>query len=395
MRLSIISALALASVSSAESISTLLSTITTCLSCTSDAVAPSSFVYTNYSIPASTSSKVKSTLYEYETATANSAVDVTKTICNSNSQCYTTVDKETLTTLTTSVDGILTVITTQLPVTSSTSAIAAADAAFTTAAPTPSPTTTSTIPGQTIYDTVSLDSIVWKTITHCSDNACSTTVEKESLTTYTTTVGGVETLITTYCPETATEAPAVTTETPAVSTETPAASTETPAASTETPVPSTTATPDSTVTATEHSTTVVTITSCSDHKCTEVPVTTGVTVVTTTFNDVTTEYTTFCPLSSESSSVEPVESTTIPATTVVPPTVIPSSASPIPTTDSTINVITNDIVTETPVTLTSKTAVSTLSVAPTTVPDVTTYNMANTAQYAGVLGLIVPVLLAL
>ncbi|KAI5964561.1 hypothetical protein KGF57_001053 [Candida theae] len=48
-------------------------------------------------------------------------------------------------------------------------------------------------------------------------------------------------------------------------------------------------------TVTDIATTVVTITSCSENKCTEVPVTTGLTTVT----DVDTIYTTFCPLSTE------------------------------------------------------------------------------------------------
>ncbi|CAH2350572.1 hypothetical protein CLIB1423_02S00166 [[Candida] railenensis] len=56
---------------------------------------------------------------------------------------------------------------------------------------------------------------------------------------------------------------------------------------------------ESTVTETETdaSTTVITITSCKDRKCTITPVTTGVTVVTLTTNDEVTEYTTYCPLS--------------------------------------------------------------------------------------------------
>ncbi|ONH68104.1 form wall Protein 1 [Cyberlindnera fabianii] len=48
-----------------------------------------------------------------------------------------------------------------------------------------------------------------------------------------------------------------------------------------------------------NSTTVVTITSCEENKCTEVPVTTGLTVVTVTSSGVVTEYTTYCPLTSE------------------------------------------------------------------------------------------------
>ncbi|KAH3686442.1 hypothetical protein WICPIJ_002622 [Wickerhamomyces pijperi] len=62
-------------------------------------------------------------------------------------------------------------------------------------------------------------------------------------------------------------------------------------------------------------TTVVTITSCHDNACSEVPVTTGLTVVTTTIDSTVTEYTTYCPLTTTeapaSSSVPslPVNST--------------------------------------------------------------------------------------
>ncbi|KAH3686420.1 hypothetical protein WICPIJ_002599 [Wickerhamomyces pijperi] len=47
-------------------------------------------------------------------------------------------------------------------------------------------------------------------------------------------------------------------------------------------------------------TTVLTITSCSDNACSDVPVTTGVTVITTTVGSVETVYTTYCPLTTES-----------------------------------------------------------------------------------------------
>ncbi|CEP63345.1 uncharacterized protein LALA0_S08e00298g [Lachancea lanzarotensis] len=52
---------------------------------------------------------------------------------------------------------------------------------------------------------------------------------------------------------------------------------------------------DTTVVKHHPSTTVMTITSCSDNKCTETPVTTGVTTVT----GISTTYTTFCPLTEQ------------------------------------------------------------------------------------------------
>lgn len=65
-----------------------------------------------------------------------------------------------------------------------------------------------------------------------------------------------------------------------------------------------------TKTHTVESTTLVTITSCEDDKCTEVPVPTGVTVVT----EEETIYTTYCPLTSEETTV--VTATSIVKTTV-------------------------------------------------------------------------------
>lgn len=50
-------------------------------------------------------------------------------------------------------------------------------------------------------------------------------------------------------------------------------------------------------TKTDHHTTIVTITSCSDHKCTETTSPAIESVATTTVNGVVTEYTTYCPLS--------------------------------------------------------------------------------------------------
>ncbi|VEU23616.1 DEKNAAC104777 [Brettanomyces naardenensis] len=51
------------------------------------------------------------------------------------------------------------------------------------------------------------------------------------------------------------------------------------------------------------STTVVTITSCSDHKCTKIPVTTGLTEYTETISGRTTIFTTYCPLTAKTEEV--------------------------------------------------------------------------------------------
>lgn len=69
------------------------------------------------------------------------------------------------------------------------------------------------------------------------------------------------------------------------------------------------------------STTIITITSCSDNKCTEVPVTTGVLTV----KDATTTYVTYCPIEPQTTVTcnngcgEAIGST---LATVTPPTVI-------------------------------------------------------------------------
>ncbi|KAK6883377.1 Cell wall protein PGA59 [Candida tropicalis] len=58
-------------------------------------------------------------------------------------------------------------------------------------------------------------------------------------------------------------------------------------------------------TVTEVGTTIITVTSCEENKCTEVPVTTGVVTVT----EIDTTYTTYCPLTSEEESTKAPEST--------------------------------------------------------------------------------------
>ncbi|CAH6723791.1 hypothetical protein CLIB1444_20S00826 [[Candida] jaroonii] len=216
------------------------------------------------------SSKARSTIYEYATVTTDDIFEVVKTICDTQSNCYATTDLESFTTYTTTVDGILTVITTGVPYTSDVDS-----------------SVVSTTTAAEIITT--LDETITVTKTHC-DTVCHLTTEVEVLATFTSTVGGTETIFTTYCPLSTEAAESITTA----------------------PAP----TSDSTETATDIKTTVVTITSCKDHKCTEVPVTTGLTTVTKD----STIYTTYCPLTTETTSSL-----------------------------GTVDVITNNIVTETPV----------------------------------------------
>lgn len=63
-------------------------------------------------------------------------------------------------------------------------------------------------------------------------------------------------------------------------------------------------------------TTVLTITSCSDHACTKVPITTGLQSFTTSTNGVTTVYTTYCPLTDEPSNTLPSPSSAVASTKI-------------------------------------------------------------------------------
>jgi hypothetical protein len=91
------------------------------------------------------------------------------------------------------------------------------------------------------------------TITSCDEDKCSETAVTTGVTVITSTKEGVETEYTTYCPLSTTEVENI-------------------------------------------GTTVVTITSCQEDKCSKTAVTTGVTVITSTKEGVVTEYTTYCPL---------------------------------------------------------------------------------------------------
>lgn len=59
-------------------------------------------------------------------------------------------------------------------------------------------------------------------------------------------------------------------------------------------------------------TTIVTITSCEEHRCSLSAVTTGITTITKTYEDITTQYTTFCPLTSTSSNIIPSSPVPVP-----------------------------------------------------------------------------------
>jgi len=264
-----------AAFAASESLSTIQSTIVSTLPCSSQSanVVPSHFFYANVSTFASlsttydvvdvsssqtaidagsavtsgaqSSSKAKQTVYEYDTAYDNEVFEVTRTVCDSNSYCYLTTDLESSTTYTTTIDGILTVVTTVVPVNATTT-------------------------GSSIQVT---------------QTAAASTTSSES------PQGSA--------PESSSVEFSAISETSA------------------TGAPST---------KTEETTTVVTITSCNDNKCSIVPRTTGLTVITVTSDDMVTAYTTYCPLSDETSA---------PAETYASSTEIESSSIPQPKPEST------------------------------------------------------------
>lgn len=127
-----------------------------------------------------------------------------------------------------------------------------------------------TIPGDATA-TVTEDSTTIITITSCSENKCSATEVPATKAVTTDTIQGTVTSYTTWCPVTE---------------------------------------DDSTATATEKITTVITITSCSDNKCsaTEVPATEGPTTVTK--EGTVTTYTTWCPVTEATETTGATEATT-------------------------------------------------------------------------------------
>lgn len=283
-----------------------------------DLVVPSNFRYSN-----TTSTRSPTTIYAYDTEYSDSVFDVTKTICD-ESGCYVTTDLESLTTYTTEVDGILTTIVTAVPVeatvtegltrTRTYNDPEASEAAGGSATIAQTKGSVSTLSPETVTD----DTYTTVTLTKCYESKpCYETTEVQSKSVYTTTVDDETTIVTTYCPLETTEATEASTEATTEASVT--------ASVTETPT-----------TVTEISSTVITVTSCSDNKCSAVPVTTGLTVATITIDNVETYYTTYCPLSSEEKTTEKTETTETTSAT----TVATTSA------DKTVNVITNNILTQ-------------------------------------------------
>ncbi|KAF7580920.1 Flocculin type 3 repeat family protein [Clavispora lusitaniae] len=363
------------------------------------AVAPASLT--------AASSESDQVVYETDIVSNQKTVTTVRTTC-SDDLCYATTDVNVLTTVTATVDGILTTYVTAVPITSiyndasatadataTATADASAKAAVSAKAPVSASAAASAAPAASASDADDADSEVTEvatatnihstvvTVTSCSDHKCSATVVTTGVTTVTATVDGVETVYTTYCPLTGAE----TTETKAAET-TGAETTETKAkASTaSTTAPATSEKAKSAATVTNAQTTVVTVTSCADNKCAETPVTTGVTALTTTINGVESVYTTFCPLSGEveaSSAPAPVVSSApAPAPEVssapAPAPEVSSAPAPAPAVSASTQVIT---ITSCADNKCEESTVTTLSAAPESTVDVITNNII-TQSYA-------------
>ncbi|KAI5955341.1 PGA62 [Candida jiufengensis] len=328
----------------------------------------------------SSSSKKHQTSYEYETDYETDLSQVTYTTCDSNGHCYVTTDLEKLTTYTTTINGILTVVTTLVPVESTiesatpTSSAAANPGSVTYSSPiiATSTSTLTTIKGsikvspsakESFSSTVvapaksastkdsspssiagpaksvtlsanGIDSTVTDvkstllTITTCSQGSCSIAEKTTGYKVYSSD----NTVYTTYCPLPSQESSSVA------------------------PVPLS-STNGAGSDHTEYSTKIITVTSCSENKCSEVSKeTTGVKII----SNINTVYTTYCPISeipqsSSSASLElkpqeTVKSSQPSAASIksepqetVKNTIAVESKVPV-----TINVITDNIVTQTP-----------------------------------------------
>lgn len=289
----------------ALSLSTLSSTIisSTC------SLGPSSFNFQNGTIPALSTHKATSLSSDdeiiYETGTLTNDFTTHTTLCDKGG-CFTTDQHITLTTTTATVGGVLTTYVSAVPVTSAT----------------PNPESSS-VPTSSEEDTTStIIQTTYVTRTSCSDGKCSTSAVPTGLTTGTSTVNGVETLYTTYCPLSS-------------------------AAAEKTSSGSSSKTPKS------NSSTLITVTSCDQQNCATSSYHTGVTQYTTTVHGLETVFTTYCPLSTETPSPSsapeaPTSTATTPAVSTTPSTSFaPHTLSKVYSSSApTVNVITNNIVTQ-------------------------------------------------
>lgn len=351
-----------------------LPTITSTIVSSSCSLGPSTFKFSNDTVPVTQvshgaipsesdddipSSSSEDVIYETDVVTNDSVFTTDRVVCNGGS-CYTTTGLETWTTTTDTVDGILTTYVTHVPVTSSVaaSAISQDQSSSAAASATSQDQSTTGAPKPTAVTKSDIDTTV-VTITSCSDNKCTPTAVTTGLTVVTSTIAGTETIYTTYCP--------ISSEESSVK-------------------------PQKTI----HSTTVATVTVCSENVCLSSAVTTGVTELTTTIKGVESIYTTYCPLESSTSKTPIAETTesskaeelTTSSTEVATVTKSETYKPKPPAASGTVNVITNNIVTQ--YSSSSSTAAAELS----TIPLVSIYEGAGANVAPVVLGFL-PVVLAL
>lgn len=468
MRFSIFATL-LAAVSATTSSSELPTFTSTIVSSTCSSSSSKAY-YGNY-----TSLEVDSYLYETDYFTNQNTLTMLQTAC-SNDECYVTTILNTLSTVTATVDGILTTYVTAAPFTviyndHTTSTLATQ----TPKASVPSASITktsyfasetgsfvqkskissvvsgtistpeysgyaSTLPfvseadeDSTLAETVTIPHTTVLTVTTCSNHKCQATSVTTGITVVTTTVNGVKTVYTTYCPlsgEAKTTAFSTTLPHSAVNAKTTVSSTVTTptsasaaASSKFTPVVSTKTTdgtePSSTQTKTDTKstgttyqpepsaststnvqTTVVTVTSCHKNKCSSTPVTTGVSYITSTVSGTETVFTTYCPLTGQlaSSSVANTPVTTLNSKTPQAFTSAPVTASSTTSfsiknsissaaSESTVNVITNNIITQSKTVVSKSTGISSTTTG--TVPSavISSYQGGAARLIPGALGL--------
>ncbi|CAI7035738.1 BBT_collapsed_G0000840.mRNA.1.CDS.1 [Saccharomyces cerevisiae] len=169
------------------------------------------------------------------------------------------------------------------PVTSATTSQETASSLPPVTSATTSQETASSLPPATTTKTSEQTTLV--TVTSCESHVCTESISSAIVSTATVTVSGVTTEYTTWCPISTTEITKQTTETTKQTTETTKQTKGTTEQTTET----------------TKQTTVVTISSCESDICSKTASPAIVSTSTATINDVTTEYTTWCPISTTES----------------------------------------------------------------------------------------------
>ncbi|CAI6485401.1 BFH_HP2_G0016120.mRNA.1.CDS.1 [Saccharomyces cerevisiae] len=258
-------------------------------------------------IPTSSSTSGSS---ESKTSSASSSSSSSSISSESPKSTYSSSSLPPVTSVTTSQE-----ITSSLPpVTSATtSQETASSLPPVTSAATSQETASSLLPATT---TKTSEQTTLVTVTSCESHVCTESISSAIVSTATVTVSGVTTEYTTWCPISTTEITKQTTETTKQTKGTTEQTTET-----------------------TKQTTVVTISSCESDICSKTASPAIVSTSTATINDVTTEYTTWCPIS----TTESKQQTTLVTVTSCESGVCSETTSPAIVSTATATV--NDVVT--------------------------------------------------